>query len=344
MKRKYMGLLVLVIVILLSISCGTAEKYSALRGSYMGQEKPGKVAKIFAPGLVSVGLYERDMAVSPDGKEIYFSIMSRQFSTIFTTRKSGTHWTEPMVASFATDLNFNYAEPAFSPDGKRIYFLATMPPEETLEPKPGWFYQNIWYAEKDSTGMWGKPKLMEGPVNTENGEYFPSFTSDGTIYFTRSTPGENNASIFRAKYADGKYLEPERLPEPVNGKGQIYNACISPDEKYLVACVVGRDEKNPRRSYYMVFFRNDDDTWEGPYDMGEQFNQPRDGAISINVSTDGKYIFFASGRGDSMTSLEGKGLKISDVQKAFASHGNNLSDIYWISSDVIKDIRESESK
>ena len=44
----------------------------AQTGPYLGQTPPGTTPKLFAPGVVSTGLYERDFAVAPEGREFFY--------------------------------------------------------------------------------------------------------------------------------------------------------------------------------------------------------------------------------------------------------------------------------
>lgn len=63
---------------LLSWGCCTqpAEQnaFPELSGPYLGQTPPGLKAQVFAPGIVNTPLYTRDLAMTPDGKEIYFGV------------------------------------------------------------------------------------------------------------------------------------------------------------------------------------------------------------------------------------------------------------------------------
>ena len=43
-----------------------------LTGDYLGQEPPEMEPQLFAPGIVSTGLGERDVAMTPDGKYLFF--------------------------------------------------------------------------------------------------------------------------------------------------------------------------------------------------------------------------------------------------------------------------------
>ncbi len=70
-------------------------------GPYFGLTPPGSIPVLFAPGLVSTGLSERDVAISPDGSEFYFGVTFRSIATIMVTRLVKGRWTPPEVAPFA---------------------------------------------------------------------------------------------------------------------------------------------------------------------------------------------------------------------------------------------------
>ena len=51
------------------------ETFPILSGPYLGQMPPGKEAQIFAPDIVSTGFHNRDVAMLPDGSELYFGLL-----------------------------------------------------------------------------------------------------------------------------------------------------------------------------------------------------------------------------------------------------------------------------
>ncbi len=53
---------------------GATGAFPELRGPYLGQKLPGMEPEVFAPGIVSTGLATRDVALTPDGEELYFSV------------------------------------------------------------------------------------------------------------------------------------------------------------------------------------------------------------------------------------------------------------------------------
>src|SRR5690349_12905122 len=81
--------------------------------------------QLFEEGIVSTSLPERDMAISPDGTEMFYTVQVRAvgFQTIIhcTKTKEG-HWSAPRVASFSG--NYSDLEPAFSTDGKKLFFCS----------------------------------------------------------------------------------------------------------------------------------------------------------------------------------------------------------------------------
>jgi len=308
-----------------------------LDGPYLGQTPPGTTAEIFAPGIVSTGMYTRDVAMTPDGREIYFGVMTGGLSVIMETRLGEGGWSEPEVASFSTDSRYFFIEPAISPDGEKFYFLSTRLPDG-VEPEEGeirsWVNQDIWVMDRVGDG-WGEPYNLGPPVNTDAAEFFPSLTHDGTMYFTRGEAQESY--IYRSRLVDGLYLEPERLGVQVNSTASQYNAFIAPDESYLIVCTGGRDDSLGGTDYYVVF-RYEDDTWSEPVNLGPEVNTPANGEYSPYVSPDGRFLFFMSSRRRPAADLP----PVLDRDFLWEIHtgpGNGNAGIYWIDAGFLEELR-----
>ena len=328
------------LVLLCVLMCSSTKRFPVLRGSYLGQDLPGDKPVLFAPGMVSTGLYERDVAIAPDGNEMAFGLISGTFVVILISRRENGRWTKLEVAPFASDATFGHFEPHITPDGERMLFLTTRPPSGE-DPKPGWFHQNIWAVDRIGEDSWGEPYDLGTPINTDDHEYYPSVTRDGSLYFTRSERSTGKTTLLRSTWNGDAYSEPEPVPDPVNGEGNIYNAFISPDETYLIACVEGRDELAPiGRPNYYIFFRRNDDVWSEAIHMGEPVNFPDARATSATVSPDGRFLFFGSSR---LRSLETLGAEnrytIEIIQRIAQEPENGSSDIYWIRADFLQELR-----
>lgn len=282
-------------------------------------------------------MYERDITFSPDGKELYFGLVASGHTTIAWMREVDGQWVGPEIATFASDRSaFNF-EPFITADGARMYFLSTRAPKGE-EPKPGWGHQNLWVMDRAGDG-WGEPREVGAPVNSAGGEYFPSLTTNGTLYFTRQPAGEENNLVFRAGSIDGVFQEPELLPVEVNSGTAQFNAFIAPDESWLIYCAGGREDTIGRSDYY-ISFRNDEDRWSPSVNMGEPFNHPGGVARSVSLSPDGRYLFFSSSRKNEVEGDAGlQALTYSDVKANQTSPGNGSSDIWWVDASILEKYR-----
>jgi len=321
------------------IDAGT--KSPVLKGAYLGQTPPGSEPRIFAPGTVSTGMPTRDIAMTPDGNEIYFCIEigNYKYSTILVTRNRDGIWTEPEVAPFASDPRYTYIEPCISPGGKRFFFASNQPSVESEvkagPPTPK--NMDIWVMDRVGEG-WGEPKNLGSPVNSEGDEFFPSITKDRTLYFTREHPDRSNA-IYRSRCVNDRYQEPQKLPSQVNAGISQFNAFISPGEDYLIVCIMGLKESFGATDYFIVF-RNPDDTWMGPINMGNKINMTGGIGYTPYVSPDKKYFFFMSNRPKEDLFAPGERFSYAKLKEIYLQPGNGNSCIYWIDAGIIHELKQ----
>ena len=222
-------------------------------------------------------------------------------------------------------------EPAFSPDGSKLYFLSSRPDGD--EPVGD---QDIWYVER-AEGGWGEPQNLGEPVNTDGGEYFPSITNDGTLYFTRNEKGKRLNQIFRSRWVDGSFDEPELLPLQVNCGTNRYNAFIAPDESYIIVPAVGMPDTYDGVDYYIVF-RDENDNWSEPVNMGAMVNQDNAAGYSPYVSPDGEQFFFMATR---TKEIEQANWNYENLKTLYNSPGNGKADIYWMDAGFIRGLQQS---
>lgn len=101
-----------------------AIKFPELTGPYLGQKLPGLEPEIFAPGIVSTGLNERDIGVSPDGRTIRYGILGGALVTVMETRLEAGRWTEPVTAPFHENRDFFCFEAVPVPGHEAVLFLS----------------------------------------------------------------------------------------------------------------------------------------------------------------------------------------------------------------------------
>lgn len=324
--------LIIILAGLVLFSC-QKEKEQALTGLYLGQNLPGDSAELFAPGIVSTGMSERDIAIYPDGSEVYFcrNIGNHKFATIFYSKQVDGKWTQPEVLEFCRNPNYTYIEPFISPDGDKLFFVSNMN-EDGGKPRSA----DVWVSER-LNGHWDKPSNLGEPVNSDKDEYFPSITNDGTLYLTK--PDESGREyIFRYQYEEGKYVKGEKLNKHVNCGVARYNALISPDESFIIVPAFGMDDAFGGTDYYIVF-RNENDEWSKPVNMGDRINSTDPREWSAAFSPDRKYLFFMSARGMTNNQLPPE-LNAKTFHQLRNSPQNGNSDIYWIKADFIDELKK----
>ena len=339
--RKPSSLLIGLIILWALTSCAPQQEQAAATdefalwtGPYIGQEPPGTEPELFAPGIVTSGLSTRDVAILPDGSEIYFGLFlpNYKFAAIAYTRLENGRWTRPEIAPFSG--KYKDIEPCISPDGGKLFFLSYRPLEAGGEATDN---EDIWVVERVDDG-WGEPYNIGPPVNSEAGEFFPSITADGTLYFTRFNTQTRGNEILRSRLVDGKYAEPERLPEQVNCGRDRFNAFIAPDESYCIVPAFGMEDSVGSVDYYIVF-RNDDDTWREPVNMGDKVNTTGALEYSPYVTRDGKYFFFMSSRTRFDEGYHKMSLTLADILEIHNAPEHGNSSIYWMDAAFIEGLR-----
>lgn len=307
------------------------------RGAYLGQPRPGAEPQVFAPGIVSTGLYERDLTITPDGKELFFAVQGPGFSygRIVTMRqRDDGSWGAPEMAPFSGPFPSWDLEPFVTPDGGRLLFASNRPREAGEEKAED---SDLFVVER-TEGGWSTPVNLGEPISSAADEFFPAVTNDGTLYFTRADKGSPINRIYRSRLVNGSYAPPELLPEQVNTGRNRFNATVAADESFLILSAVGRDPSFGRSDYH-VCFRNEDDSWSEPINLGERINSKDGFGYSPWVSHDGSYLFFMSARTTALKPLGGMAGSYGDLVRLHGEPGNGSSDIYWVNTSFLDALR-----
>jgi len=308
MKKNVFLIIALLIVTVFATNCNQQNKsereteidFSTLSGPYLGQKPPGMKPEIFAPGIISTEKSELNAVFSPKENEFYYAIHTPEDKYIIMyTKQVDNIWTQPEIISFSgkyTDVDM-----AFSPNGNQLYFCSKRPVPGNSAPE-----YNIWICERLQNNNWSEPIKMGTPINTSESETYPTFTNDGTMYFSSSrTGGKGSKDIYYSKYINGKFTEAINLGDSINtqyGEGDTY---VAPDESYLIITCWGR----PEGKGLDISFKKEDGTWTRKTNMEKVLQRNIIGGCPY-VSPNGKYFFYTY-----------KG------------------DIYWVDAKIIEDLR-----
>jgi Tol biopolymer transport system component len=287
---------------------------------------PPVLPALFNEVNINTEFRERDFALSPDGSEIFYTLQSPKanFQTIIYLKKDAKgKWGTPEVASFSG--RFTDLEPAFTMDGKRLFFVSNRPVTgSTLKDF------DIWYVEKQED-KWGQPRNVGQPVNSSSNEFYPSICANGNLYFTcnykNSTGGEN---IYVSILKNGNYTDPVALDSGVNSEADEFNAFISPDEQFIIFSSYGRKDDKGGGDLYMSR-KNGSDQWMAAKNLAMLNSERLD--YCPFVSFDGKSFFFTSERSQ-ITSHE-KPATYSQLITEYSSLLNGGGNIYWVSFEEV---------
>lgn len=287
----------------------------------------GNTPQIFLPGIISNGLDNRDMAISPFGDELYFTLQHRSGSTILYCKKQGNGWSKPQVAPFSG--KFSDLEPAFSPDGNKLFFTSNRPLAEKDTALKDY---DIWYLQQKA-GKWSGPFNLGSLVNTNKDEYYPSVTANGNLYFTREN-GDTKDDLFISVYNNGTYEQPRLLPQEINSSGYDFNAFVDPSEGFIIFSSYGRRDDLGGGDLYIS--KNKNGVWQPAIHLDAPFNSPGLDYTPF-ISFDKKYFFFTSKRSTIKFPFKTQ-KKLPELEQMFLSAGNGSDDIYVVSTEAIQQL------
>jgi len=294
-------------------------------------EKPILEPTIFAPTRISTGDYESHPEFTPDGKTLYFlkSTPDFNFWTIVLSRFENGLWSEPRVAPFSGQ--YSDADPFITADGKRMFFISRRPVNPHVSPNAAGKL-DIWVMDKTATG-WSEPKNLGTPVNSDGSEFFPTLTKDGTFYFGSGRKGgKGGIDLYRSRFVNGKYQEPENLGDAINTTFDEFEPFIAPDESFLIFMAAGRPDGLGGFDLYISYNRNG--KWTQVQNLGAPINSAAD-ELSPKITRDGKYFFWASTR-SAIDKPKTRPWSFSELSSGYHSPQNGLGDIYYIDVSALK--------
>lgn len=111
---------------------------------------------------------------------------------------------------------------------------------DAKSPITGTKYCDIWSLTRDESGKWGRPKLVEGSLNTTADEGTPAFSPDGnTMYYTASGGMEGTLAaphIYVSTRSDASWSKGSMLSFSKDTLSTIAHPAVSPDGQWLYFC------------------------------------------------------------------------------------------------------------
>jgi hypothetical protein len=255
------------------IICIMLNTYSLAQGlPYFGQDPPGMTSVRFAPGIFTEELHAPPI-FSPEGDEVYYSLMNSSPGAILYTKLVDGIWTDPAVAPFSSPAGSD--SPFISSNGTKLVFLSRQNAANG---------ENIWVVEKNN-GEWGTAIMLGNEVNQIGPHWQASIANNQNLYAA-------NGDIYFSEYVNGSYSTAQKLgPEINTDDGYETSPFIAPDESYLI---FGSVQGSSPYSDLFISTKQNDGSWSEGVNM-EELNTG-DHELYANVSPDGSFIMFLSGR------------------------------------------------
>ena len=187
---------------------------------YSQKDDKGKWSKPEAVnGGVNTNYDEGTCCFSPDGREMYLTQCATspsfpRYAQIVKSDRSDAAWGKATPITLTGDTLSSFAHPAISPDGQWLYFTSDMP--------GGKGGLDIWRVRITPAGFGGVENLGE-PVNTAGDEEFPTFRTNGDLYFSSNGhPGLGGLDIFIAKVGKDRRYHLSHPGFPLNSQGDDF--------------------------------------------------------------------------------------------------------------------------
>lgn len=174
------------------------------------------------------------VAFSPDGRIMVFGKgntgkrKGAEDVDLYIARFRNGVWTEPQIITGINTPEFWDSTPAFSPDGRTLYFASNR--------KGGYGGTDLYSAQMDSRGRFARVRNLGPEINTPGNEMFPYVADDGKLYLASDGhPGYGGLDIFVVKRSSGK-ITVENLGEPVNSTGDDFGIFLfRPDRGFFTS-------------------------------------------------------------------------------------------------------------
>jgi hypothetical protein len=231
---------------------------------YLGQTPPGNTPKIF-PLSVKQGFFAAErIAISNDGKDIYYSEIKGYYPNTGESIKkysfSQGKWTAPVT------LFEGYAAPALSVSGDTMYV------ETNFET----------YISVKNGSVWTKPKRIL--MGFDSAHYY-QVTRNGENYISSKSgkgAGLSDWCKVSINAADTTVLS---LGRPLNTRGEDLDFFVSWDESYMIVT---------NRPGLGISYKSRDGNWTTPRNLGPKIDFGI-GSWGPIVTPDNKYLFYSTG-------------------------------------------------
>jgi hypothetical protein len=274
--------LILISVVFFSQTNSIAAQPIPNNNLFIGQTPPGNTPKIF-PLSVKQGFFAAErIAISKDGREIYYSEIKGYYPNTGESIKKYSYsdgkWTGP------DSLFEGYAAPALSVSGDTMYLESNF---------------KTYFSVKNGSG-WTNPKRIL--LRLDSAHYY-NVTGNGNQYISSKSGKGAGLSDWCRVVTKGTDTTAVSLGRPLNTGGENLDFFVSQDESYFIVT---------NRPTLAISYRKADGTWTNPRVFGKNIDFGL-GSWGPWVTTDNKYLFYSTGTKPDYSDVHVYWVRIDDV-------------------------------
>ena len=270
---------------------------------YFSLDFPENCPKLFAPDIMQSPNHEISGNFSSDGSWFFVTRSSLNFQEqdLLAYHWKGNKWKKPQILKY--------------PQLGKVSGGAAMPTTNDLVIRSFPHQEKVaLYRTHFTKGKWEKPRPMTILNDPTGHTAFPSFASNGNIYFHSNRKGGIGAfDIYMAKWRDGKFDQPINLGPLINHAGKNFHPCIAPNESFLIFDSPDIESRHEIHDLY-ISFKDAENQWQKPQNLGVTINS-KAGDFRASFTPDMNYMLFSSNR------------KVGDQE--------GVQNLYWVSTKFI---------
>mgnify|MGYP000844656102 CR=1 FL=1 len=267
---------------------------------YLGQTPPGNTPQIFNLAVSSGSFTAERIAITPDGTEIYYSVVKKYYPTSGDTikcyRYENNQWNGPF------NLFNNYLSPGLSKTGDTLFFENNIVPYQTM------------LSYKNGTG-WSTPQRI---LNNLNSAHYLQTVHSGNYYISSNVSTGLGASDWCQLFLNNTDSSAISLGKPVSNSADNLDFFIARDESYIILA----------KGDLEISFKKTDGGWTNPKKLSNEINFGA-GMWAPYVSNDNKYLFYSTGTLEDYSDVNVYWVKIDNLVDSlkhtnFVPYLNNL--------------------
>lgn len=141
----------------------------------------------------------------------------------------------------------SYAHPFFNGKSNKLFFSSNR-----SDSKGG---MDVYYAELNDDGSWGEPMAIQGSINTDRDEVYPTLLTDSILVFASNRPSGYGGLDLYSCYMnrDGSWSEPKLLDLPLNSTKDDFYLINDPETTGKYFFTTNRDGND---NIYSAFIPN----------------------------------------------------------------------------------------